>query len=274
MNIFHSHKNKKAGISVIEVVISIAIFSILATVGYEVYASTNKLSQRADNTAKANWLAEEGIEAVRSIRDTNYALLTVGTKGLATSSTGWVFSGTSDVTNGFFRTIVVTNVSTDTQAIQSNVSWLEHGSTSTVSLNTRLTNWDMVMTMASSTTINTSGANLSSASASKLLTGINIINSGAAGTSTISSIQVSWTTSTRRLKNINSPNSVTVFGPATITSGTVNTLTTQISLVGALTRSIEFLFDGAMTSNTITLKFNFTDGSNQTVVIVSPPLGA
>jgi prepilin-type N-terminal cleavage/methylation domain-containing protein len=63
---------KKAGFSLVEVLIASAMISLTA---FALIASTTKgleLSDRALNQVQANNLIEEGIEAIKTIRDTNW----------------------------------------------------------------------------------------------------------------------------------------------------------------------------------------------------------
>jgi prepilin-type N-terminal cleavage/methylation domain-containing protein len=66
---------KKAGFSLVEVLIASAMISLTA---FALIASTTKgleLSDRALNQVQANNLIEEGIEAVKTIRDTNWSTI-------------------------------------------------------------------------------------------------------------------------------------------------------------------------------------------------------
>lgn len=78
-------KNMKAGFTLIETLIAILIFSIALT-GLSTIASRGIAGTRgAANEITAQYLAQEGVEAVRHIRDSNYASIVSG-RGAA----GWL----------------------------------------------------------------------------------------------------------------------------------------------------------------------------------------
>lgn len=132
---------KESGFSPVEVLLAATIFGFLTTalIGAIVYgrASTASSGERA----RASQLAEEGIEAVRNIRDSGYANLTDGTYGLAQSGNQWILSGSSDVTGIFTRQITIATVDSTRKTITANISWPQGNSTAQVSAASRLTNW-------------------------------------------------------------------------------------------------------------------------------------
>lgn len=262
------------GFTVVEAVAAIAVFSIIGMVGYTIHIRSNDLLVRSDMKSQALSLAEEGIEATRNIRDNSFANLTDGTKGLALSGGAWSFSGTSDVTNGtYYRSVIIGTGDADTKYTTSTVSWSYRQATTTVTLATALTNWQKSVSAASSLTIDASLANLSLLSLSKRLNGIVISNTGSSGSITITKITLTWTTSARRLTNIYSPSLTQVFGTASLTSGTAATLTSPIVLSSGSGQVVEFLFNGAMTSNTITITFTMSDNTTKAVTVTNPPTG-
>lgn len=131
------------GSSLIEVLLAGSLLSLLVTalVGVIIYGreSTMIASQRN----KATFLAEEGLEAARKIRDISFVSLTNGTKGLAVSGGQWVFSGSSDTTDSFYtRQLTISPVDSNRKQVVSNVTWQQNAQRSgTISLTTYLTNW-------------------------------------------------------------------------------------------------------------------------------------
>src|SRR5688572_29868315 len=71
------------GFSVVEVLLAATVFGFLVTalIGAIVYGRASTAA--AGDRARAVILAEEGVEAVRNLRDAAYANLTDGTYGLA-----------------------------------------------------------------------------------------------------------------------------------------------------------------------------------------------
>jgi hypothetical protein len=94
----------------------------------------------AGNSLRANYIAEEGIEATRNIGAAAYANLVDGTYGLSNSGGTWAFSGTSDVTDIYTRVITVATASTNRKTITSTVTWAGFGGGSAVHT-ARISNW-------------------------------------------------------------------------------------------------------------------------------------
>lgn len=137
---FNYKKNK--GVSLVEIIVAIAVLGIIfATIGGAIIfgVRNSKFSGERD---RANSLAVEGIEAVRNIRDNDFANLNDGTYGISNIGNEWVLTGSQDVTDDFTRSIDITSLDSDTKEIVSNVSWDQGderpGSTS---IETILTNW-------------------------------------------------------------------------------------------------------------------------------------
>jgi prepilin-type N-terminal cleavage/methylation domain-containing protein len=265
-------KTRLRGITILEVMVAIAIFSLISSAAIKSFLVSNALSVRAADKTKALWLAEEGIEATRSIRDKEFGALIAGTHGMTGAAGTWQFSGTSDYTDGYQRSVILTSGGSDSIMATSSVSWNTNGSTSTVALGTHLTNWHKISgTQASHTTIGTGNASISQANTS-LLTGITLSTDGSYASTTITSIKVTWTPTTpatRRLSEILSPNGTVVYGPGAILSG-VSVVVKPIILVGAATSSVQFLWNADISGKSFTLVFTFTDGSTQTVTSTNP----
>jgi hypothetical protein len=87
-------------------------------------------------------LAEEGLEAVRNIRDHDFSNLTDGTYGLAVSNNQWSFSGSEDITDIFTRQIIISTIDSDTKQARAIVSWQQNQQrTGTAELVTYFSNW-------------------------------------------------------------------------------------------------------------------------------------
>ena len=111
------------GFSIIEIIISSAIF-ILFTLGLlSAFIIFNKSYLIFGDEIRAIFVAEEGLEAVKNISESNFDNLTDGIHGLDYSSGEWTFSGSADVQGIYTREIVVSSVDSETKKIVSNVSW-------------------------------------------------------------------------------------------------------------------------------------------------------
>lgn len=160
----------KKGFGLLEVLISaviiIIILSALVTIGRAALSNNEYLAQRA----QATYLAQEGVEIVRQIRDTNWidksnttnwGSLPTGTFGISFNAAThkYVPSGASDsmtINNvPFTRTINVNTVDTTTLMpngsstdlkpyavkVRSRVTWTFSGQSKFVELSEMLTNW-------------------------------------------------------------------------------------------------------------------------------------
>jgi len=131
----------RSGFSIAEIVVSAGILAIATTA----MISFLVFSHRSDNVfgdrLQALSLAEEGLEAIRSIRDEDYALLTDGSYGLG-QSTSWVTSGSNDTVGKFQRAVSISSVGADRKLVQSDISWNTFYGATSLSLGTYLTNWE------------------------------------------------------------------------------------------------------------------------------------
>jgi len=135
------------GQSLLELIIAIGIFVVVVS-GLIFFVLDSYISGRlASEMTKANFLAEEGLEAARSIRDNSWADLTFGDHGLIISEGKWQFSGQSETIDGkFARVIAIKEIDSDRKKIISKVSWqFTEARPKEVKLITYLTNWAKLM---------------------------------------------------------------------------------------------------------------------------------
>ena len=147
------------GLTLVEVMIASAIIlsAVMAMLG--VYTLYLRVALSNGNAVKAAYLAEEGLEAVRFLRDDSWSArivpLSNGTAyGIALSGGLWQATTTSWVGN-FERTFTLSAVSRDTNSdivssggtldpnirlVTASVSWTQAGATTTKSISTYLTN--------------------------------------------------------------------------------------------------------------------------------------
>jgi len=141
--------NFKKGQSLIELIIAIGIFVFVVPALVFLALDSYVSGRLASEMTKADFLAQEGLEAVRSIRDNSWSDLTAGTYGLAISGVHWIFQGSSEDINdqlkGGTRVITIENIDPDRKKINSEVNWqFNGGRTEEVRLITYLTNWQKV----------------------------------------------------------------------------------------------------------------------------------
>lgn len=134
------HTNQ-TGISLVEVLLAVLLFGLLVTAitGALLYGRTSTAMNGARQ--RANMLAEEGVEAVRNVRDASYSNLTDGTFGLTKTSNQWALSGSSDMSDIFTRRVVVSSTGTNRKVVTATVSWPQGAGTAQTSVTTELTNW-------------------------------------------------------------------------------------------------------------------------------------
>lgn len=151
--------NYRLGQSVIEVIVAVSIFVIIAGSSVVTVLGSFLTTRLAEEETKATLLGEEGLEAIDSIRNQDWSSLVDGTYGLSESGGSWSFSGTSDFdpSGKFERMVTVASVQRDangnivgsggsidedTKFITSSVSWnFTAVRLLNVELNSYLTNW-------------------------------------------------------------------------------------------------------------------------------------
>ncbi len=105
----HNHRkarnNPNFGFTLVELSLAIAIFATIAS-GVAVPIIGSHLSSLGDRqTFKANTMLTETWEAIRSIRNRDWANLSDGDHGLSFGGGQWVLSGNSDLQNGITRVV-------------------------------------------------------------------------------------------------------------------------------------------------------------------------
>ncbi len=158
--IFYSHSR---GLTLVEVLVATAIimtFLVTLVSVHNVYM--NALFSNV-SSVKATYLTEEGVEVIKGLRDiswtANIASLSINTPyylNFSTTSSSWsTTTAVSVIDSKFYRTVTVSTVNRDassdittsggtldlnTKKVNVTVSWLDHGATSTRSVDTYITN--------------------------------------------------------------------------------------------------------------------------------------
>lgn len=152
----------KKGVSLIEVLVATSIMLVFFIALVGVYNSYLRSARTNINTVKAVYLADEGIEAVKFLRDsswsTNISPLSAATNYYFAISTTTITTTTTNtfVDNIFERKLNIATVNrdpssgdivtsggtldSDTRLVTVTVSWLSNGATSTKSVSTYITN--------------------------------------------------------------------------------------------------------------------------------------
>lgn len=150
--------NKNKGIALLEIVIVTAVIAVgfMSIIAFLVFSRgvTFKIARSTEATS----LAEEAIEAVRTIRDESWlSVSTAGTYYPVISVNKWILSSTDPgpINNLYTRTVVIEavlrdgnsdistsgNPDSDTKRVIATVSWSEAGNSKQVVLTTYITNF-------------------------------------------------------------------------------------------------------------------------------------
>ncbi len=153
------YRKSQSGSSVIEVMIAMAIFIIIAASSVVTILGSFTTTRLAKEETLATLFAQEGLEAVQSIRNQAWSNLVVGTYGLENSGGNWIFAGSPDLdpSGKFTREAVIVAVERDTGGdivssggivdndtvqVTVNVNWsFTPTRQNTVTLDTYLTDW-------------------------------------------------------------------------------------------------------------------------------------
>lgn len=145
------NNDKSNGFSLIEIILSSGLLAIFALAFLGVLGFSQESTLRAGQRGRAIFLAEEGIEAVRSIRDENFTILTIGDHGI-TSTSKWNLTNQPEILENFTRTITITDVNSQTKQVNSQVVWKQSGGNQvSISFVTLFTDWRTATSTGTST---------------------------------------------------------------------------------------------------------------------------
>lgn len=263
---------KENGFSLVEVILAGSIFVMMATVlvGAIIYGQESTIL--SGKRAQAVFLAEEGLEAVRNIRDDDFNDLPDGVYGLQIVGGRWNIAGTSDTVGIFTRQITINTVNNQTKKITSTVTWQQNlPRPGSVSFETYLTYW-MTRGQSGNLVIGSNSANINALDNSQVL-GLTLANDGDSDLA-INQMIISWTggAAGAKINDISISGSSVWSGNAD--SGDILDIASFNLPVGATIYPIDFLdFNSSMTGTTITIDFIMADGSIATATF-SPNLNA
>lgn len=141
---------------IVELIVAIGIFITIAAAGTVVVLGGFSLNRLGDEETEASLVAQEGLEAVRSIKNKDWANISNGTYGLDKSSGTWEFSGSSNVNGKFTRQVVIEDVQRNAEG-----NIVESGGTvdSSIKKVTARVNWNFSPTRANTVELTTYLAN-------------------------------------------------------------------------------------------------------------------
>lgn len=133
------------GQSLIELLIALGIFVSMAGVIVFILLNSYVSGLRGFENSKALFLAQEGLEAVRSIRNNDWNALAAGSHGLDFTDSEWLFSGTEENISSLkegVRQLIVENIGADRKKITSKITWKSlQNITQAISLASNFANW-------------------------------------------------------------------------------------------------------------------------------------
>ena len=142
------------GFGFVEVVISAGIATLILTGMLAAFQSYLRAALRLPERVEASFLAEEGLEALRSIRDEQwgtFAAFSGSTRYLFFTGSAWQGTTTPEYIDGMLRSFTVSDVGRgaeddivssggvndpSTKKAEVTVAWQERGATTTISLST------------------------------------------------------------------------------------------------------------------------------------------
>ena len=139
----------------VEVLLSSSLFVIFLTAFAGVFYYGLQSSVVAGDRAQAIMYAEEGQEAVRSMKNINFANVSDGDSGLTYTNNAWSLSGTTDVSGKFTRQVTISSVDTNRKNVTVDITWMQTPQRpGVVSLKSRITNWKTVLNLGEGLMVN------------------------------------------------------------------------------------------------------------------------
>ena len=229
-------------------------------------ASIRPLAKHGVNELQAIFLAKEGIEAARAIRDYDFNLLTNGTHGIAFGTSTWAFLGASDTQNGFTRTVTISSFDLRTKKITSTAA----GAYSSSTITTLLLDIDQDLGMAHFIAFDLTAATGSLDNGNKQLNGMILRNTGPIPI-VIKEMTAWWDDDSKlqsiRLGDIVWSHNGTGSPNGKQPSGTLLDITDKTLNVGQSESNTNFTFQGPVTTVNFIVKFTFTDNSHAYVTV-------
>ena len=290
-------KNKK-GQSIIEIIVAIGIFILVASGVVTLYLSAFSSNLRDKERLQADMYLQQTFEAVRSIRDYSFSNLTNGTYGLSNSNGYWEFSGSSDSLGQFTRSVtvedaqrsgssLVTNsdcslvlsgglAESQSKKITATITWdYEEGNSTSVSAVEYLNKWSDQTGCGEASWLTVETSDITLAAGNRQIEGIQLENAGNENI-TLVSVMPTWENSnlitefkmgdTRLWKSTGS------YTPVGAQQSGVELDLIDYTLIpsGGTPEINKIRFDGNMENTAFTLLFLMSDGTTRYIESFSP----
>lgn len=119
----HRLHNDDGGQSLVEILVAIGVFLVVAGSVVGVIAGGQDLLSDALQATHSAEYAVEGLEATRAIRDADWNALTDGTHGVTFLGGSWQFSGASDTRDIYRRTVTIATIDPNTKIATTTITW-------------------------------------------------------------------------------------------------------------------------------------------------------
>lgn len=141
------------GQSLIEILVSLGIFTLVVSAVFTLFFGGRTLSSDSSAVEAGLEYAQEGVEAVRSIKERDWAELTDGAHGLVFLSGDWYFaSGTTDTRGIYTRSVFISTIAIDTKKASTTITWqTDPVRPQKVELEEQLTNWKEALDLGGDT---------------------------------------------------------------------------------------------------------------------------
>jgi len=249
-------KDTTRGFLLIEGLIVAAITALVTTAIAGIYFSVGSVHEHEVRDAQMRFLAQEGLDAIRSVRDENPSSFGAGTFGIATTTSAWTTSGSSDVFASYTRSVEVIENSADVYLVTANVG----NGVATKTTQTLLTNWQIAPPAPASLVLDTSVVAISGGS--KRISGLNIENTGGDDFD-ITSVDVSWSGVASNIKLNQIRIDGTKVWDVKETSPVSANITDTIIAAGS-TEDLELRFSKNITGITVTITLYASNGESIT----------
>jgi type II secretory pathway pseudopilin PulG len=293
----HNRTRFTKGFSIVEIVVAVGIFSIIAAGIVGLYLSGLTSSRNDLEDLKADLYLQESLEAMRSIRDYSFANLTNGTHGLSKANGYWELSGSSDSSGIYTRNIVVEDVQragaglvtnsdcslttgglTDTQAkkVTATVSWTPTvGTATSISSIAYMNKWKDQTGCGEASWLSVDTSAVTLAAGNRQIEGILVTNSGATDI-TIIKILPTWENSENitevKMEDARIWKSTGGYTPdGAQPSGVELDVDDYLLSPTAGTPEVNKIrFDGSMENTAFTLTFEMSDNTKRYIESFSP----
>ena len=119
--------NYKKGFSLIEIMLSVSMIAVFVIIFITAIIDSQEANLLTSKRNIATRLSEEGIEALRNIRDDSFSNLVDGNYGLTIIDNKWSLVPASDVTNNeYTRSIVISTINPKMKQVKSTITWSQN----------------------------------------------------------------------------------------------------------------------------------------------------